>query len=225
MELASTSLLGDAGIAGRSRPGSSDGRAAAVVALLWMHAALGLTDAGIQWIRIARGTTDPLPNDMFSGVRGYVFLAGVLVTHACVIAFCLWIARAMRRARRGVGDARFTPFWSVVCWFLPVANLWLPLLVMRDLWRMSRGGSQWRRSPTPASMWVWWACLLFSNVLAMASWFAVGLLGSSLQSAGTLLDVVAASLAALLVSQITALQRAGSPNAVAAIDGSSNSPR
>jgi hypothetical protein len=64
----------------------------------------------------------------------------------------------------------------VLAWLLPVANLVLPLLAMRELWKASDpdvGPDGWRGVRTSPVIWLWWAAFL--SGLALLFWAFAGL--------------------------------------------------
>jgi hypothetical protein len=52
----------------------------------------------------------------------------------------------------------YTPGWSVGWFFVPLANLVMPYLVIREIWQASGPGqgANWRRAPVSAVLSVWW---------------------------------------------------------------------
>jgi uncharacterized protein DUF4328 len=55
-----------------------------------------------------------------------------------VVAFAMWLRRAVANLPAlGARELRFTPGWAVGWWFVPLANLVVPLLIMVELWRAS----------------------------------------------------------------------------------------
>jgi hypothetical protein len=73
-----------------------------------------------------------------------------------VILFCAWVAQAYR-VFRWRGDARYyhSPFWAVAFFFVPVVNLWMPLVVISEMWR---GTDPRQTDPKRAGkgLVVWW---------------------------------------------------------------------
>jgi hypothetical protein len=49
-------------------------------------------------------------------------------------ALIVWSALSLRNLPALRGAASFKPAWVPLCWLTPVANLYLPLVVMRDIW-------------------------------------------------------------------------------------------
>jgi hypothetical protein len=87
----------------------------------------------------------------------YVF-TGLLVAPA---ATAVWMHNAYRNLPAlGVGGLTWSPGWAAGAWFVPIANLFVPYLVARELWRGSSGG---RRS----FLALWWPTWLASWVLLL----------------------------------------------------------
>src|SRR5262245_15752446 len=52
-----------------------------------------------------------------------------------VVLFCVWIYRASRNAGAlGAVGMKYGPGWSVGWFFVPFASLFMPFLVLRELW-------------------------------------------------------------------------------------------
>ena len=131
---------------------------------------------------------------------------------ATVVLFFAWLHAAYTRATAGIADARFTPAASVGWWFVPFANLWLPLETMRHLWQLSHSGAEWRRASPPTRLAIWWFALVLSLCSTCAAFASVWMpdwmvLGRALGFLGSFLAIVATLLAARIVGEITALQR------------------
>lgn len=127
----------------------------------------------------------------------------MVVSFACwvcaVVAFAMWLHRAaMNLPALGAGQLRFGPGSAVGWWFVPLANLVVPLLVMVEVWRASdpRAGATDRaaRSKLPVGVaipfwWASWLALLVFSALGIVfglAWtdqekmvlFATGAVGS-----------------------------------------------
>jgi hypothetical protein len=64
------------------------------------------------------------------------------------------------------------PGWSIGSWFIPLANLVIPVLIVQDLWRGAaaetrRGDRTWRTGRGSALVGCWWA----SWVVASVGWW------------------------------------------------------
>ncbi|MGZ4678486.1 MAG: DUF4328 domain-containing protein, partial [Acidimicrobiia bacterium] len=121
----------------------------------------------------------------------------VLTQVAIAVLFVIWMFRAAKNnealERRG---ARFGPGWSIGSWFIPFANLVIPVLIVQDLWRGSspdhaRGDPGWRRASASALVGWWWAAWILSVVRFAYS-------GSGLDGSASLDDIETSNTVALV---------------------------
>jgi hypothetical protein len=121
----------------------------------------------------------------------------VLTQVAIAVLFIIWLFRAAKNNEAlGREGARFGPGWSIGSWFIPLANLVIPVLLVQDLWRgsnagVARGGRGWRNASGSALVWWWWAAWILSIVRFTYS-------GSGLQSSGSLDDIETSNTVALV---------------------------
>lgn len=85
------------------------------------------------------------------------------------------------RARQAVGAAsglRWSPGWAVGGWFIPLANVVIPKLVLNEVDRVGRaresGSADWRASPTSPIATVWWVVWVGGVVLSFVGAVTVG---------------------------------------------------
>ncbi len=95
-----------------------------------------------------------------------VLFAVLLV--ASGIVWVVWQYRAHSNLRAlGAADLRYTPGWAVGWWFIPFANIVMPYLTMRELWKASdpaAGAVDWKMARrTPLLPW-WWGIWLTAQV-------------------------------------------------------------
>jgi hypothetical protein len=136
-----------------------------------------------------------------------------LVQLAIVVLFIIWQFRGAKNNealdRRG---ARFGPGWSIGAWFIPIANLVIPVMIMQDLWRGAtpstpRGDPRWRSARGSWLVGVWWTAWLLSLLRFGASSAALRdnsslsdiETGNAIALAGTIATAIAAVLAAVVV--------------------------
>lgn len=131
------------------------------------------------------------------------------------ITFLIWIARANRNARAlGAQGMRFTPGWSVGWFFVPIASLWKPFQVMREIWQTSAEPGNWQAVQTPPLLGWWWASYLLNQILVQVAYrMSEGITGidsaltaSSITTASNISGMAADVLAYLLVVKIAANQ-------------------
>jgi hypothetical protein len=102
-------------------------------------------------------------------------LAGVFT----VVAFLVWLFRAVRWAHARGLRPRSSPAGAVATWFIPFANLVIPYHVVRSLHRVStRNGPAARTDPLvrwPQIFVIWWSAwlgMIVLNRLTSADWLS-----------------------------------------------------
>ncbi len=99
--------------------------------------------------------------------------ASLVLGSAIALCWLLWQYRAHALLRAmGVPFLRFHPVFACAAWFLPPANLLLPPLAMRELWRASDDsapGARWRDGRTTPVLWAWWATFLGGLAIVAAA--------------------------------------------------------
>jgi|SRR5882672_8102980 len=178
------------------------------IRILWLA---GVTDFG----QVGSASVGGLAWRTFNG-------SSTMLGLATPLAFLLWFHAAYVRAHSGVPLARFTAGFSVVSWFIPVANFIVPLLATRHLWQLSRGGADWRREKAPSYIVEWWCVWMLSHFVVLAAVVSqavvhwpdfgglAGLTGPSFIVAillSSVFSLCALPLVLRLVREITALQR------------------
>ena len=104
-----------------------------------------------------------------STLQGLTSLAFLVV----FVLMILWMHQAHRASQRlWLGQRTWSSGWTVGGWFIPVANLLIPKLVLGEIEAIGNGrrtsgnDSAWRRGPTAAIGWVWWI-LMYGGLVAM----------------------------------------------------------
>jgi hypothetical protein len=93
----------------------------------------------------------------------------VVTTIVIAVLFIVWMWRAAKNNEAlGRDHPRLGSGWAIGGWFIPLANLVIPVLVMQDLWRGStaeipRGDMRWRITNRSARVGWWWAALVVST--------------------------------------------------------------
>jgi hypothetical protein len=101
-----------------------------------------------------------IPQPLPTGLSALLGLVGL----AAGVVWLVWQHRGQSNlfAMR-VPGLRYTPGWSVGWWFVPVANLWMPFLTTRELWRGSGAGPGVR----DRLLAVWWSLWVATSVLSI----------------------------------------------------------
>lgn len=155
-------------------------------------------------------------------------LAG-LATLATAGIFIAWSYQAYRAAASsGATENTWSPGWAIGAWFIPLANLVMPRLVLGEMERMSHPaagpppiGDRWRGSPTDSIGRVWWVIFVGAYVLSTIAFTTQSItldnsifeMGVIVEIVSGLLYVIAAGLGAVYVLRIG--RRLGARTAVA----------
>ncbi|MGQ0617688.1 MAG: DUF4328 domain-containing protein [Acidimicrobiia bacterium] len=114
----------------------------------------------------------------------YIGIGLLLVTG---VVFVAWGSRAYRNLPAlGITDRRWWTMWTILGWLIPGANLFVPKLIMDDLWRASspqlpaRPGAAWRVAPVGEVVHRWWTLWLGGPAIYFLLVSAIGNDGSSL---------------------------------------------
>ena len=116
---------------------------------------------------------DATASDRFLRV---VSLVSMPVAIATLVALLIWVYRA----RKGLeafraGPFAFSPGLAVGSFFIPLANFWLPLPVLREIWKGSDpvlppfSPAPFKDRPSSPLVGLWWAAFLSSNLAALAA--------------------------------------------------------
>jgi hypothetical protein len=85
---------------------------------------------------------------------------------ATAVLWLIWQHRSHANLEAfGVSGLEYSPRWAVGWWLIPIANLWKPIQVNRELWKASGGVYDWRLLPTWPVLGWWWASWILAGVL------------------------------------------------------------
>lgn len=146
-------------------------------------------------------------------------LLGLAVVIAAAVFFIRWFHAAYANLTAlGREDLRFGTGWAIGAWFVPLLNLWRPKQIANDIWRGSNPNvpsqpAPWKEAGVPTFLELWWGAWIIADVgqIAMRVWFesetAEELRTAAYADIGFLvIDVVAATLAIVVVRRLTARQ-------------------
>jgi len=148
-----------------SRPyGPPQDRAAAVIALVIAALAGSAVLAAIDVlvvVAVPPNDTVRLEVATLQVVASVGWVTGLI---GAVVASAMWMHRAFRNLPAlGATNLRWSPAWAAGGWFIPVANLVIPYLVARELWRATN-------PPEPRILLeAWWAAWVLSLLLFVAN--------------------------------------------------------
>jgi len=132
----------------------------------WALYADSLVCATAVAIALAQG-----PWALFYGDFAAVFSLVQLVTGlGSLILFLAWFYRANANVRAmGADGLMGSPGLSVAWFFIPIAFLFMPFVVMRDTWKASASPRDWQRQPTDPLLGFWWAAMLATHLAGSLS--------------------------------------------------------
>ena len=155
---------------------------------------------------------DAQANDLRQGIVG---LAGVVIVLTTLICFFKWVYRANYNVRRlGATGLKFTPGWSVGWFFIPIANIWKPYQVMKEISQASGNPADWTGRKGLSILGWWWGFWLISGYFSQVS-FRVSLRADGIDqllSANVLtlisdaFDIPAAIITLILVGKLFEMQ-------------------
>ena len=126
----------------------------------------------IDWHDAQNGITPPqyhATSSSFTPIGLVVALAAV----AAVVFACIWQHKAASAGRALGIPSGLSPAWGVGCWFVPVVNLWMPYLAVRDCLPPEH--------PHRPRVLHWWIALLLAGFLSSgAGAFALFSTGAAL---------------------------------------------
>ncbi len=146
-----------------------------------------------------------------SAALSWAWLAGLALSGVSFLAW-LWRAR-VNSARICDAPQRLRIRWAVGAWFVPLGNLWLPQMVLADLWRASRPdtpprGADLRTVPASKLIALWWGLFVAMHAVDL---FAVNLLtvDSSVQTFRSVFtaNAISGGLAVLSAVAVLAVMR------------------
>lgn len=190
---------------GEPRPLSGVARTTQI--LLIAQAAMAAVGAAMAY---ANG--GPIPED--NGPYTLVVLVQFLLYLAGGTAFLIWVYRSTANAHAfGAEGMGAGPGLAVGWYFIPIANLWMPLTSMRETWKASVNPSNWEVEHAPSTLGLWWLFWITGNIAGIAAarlgWDAepeTAGIAHSLSIASDVLTIPGALILSGIVGGITALQ-------------------
>jgi hypothetical protein len=169
-------VWGAGGVASGERFRSLKGLSVALLVMFivtaFCYAAVSLTLIG-RADTFSRADSGFVPADEITsaddGVAGAYLLSSICEI-AVFVLLIVWLWRAYSNTRVfGAGPWRWGRGWTVGAWFIPLANLVIPKLLINDAWRgadsRAPGNPMWRRLPVAGVVTVWWILLAAGRVL------------------------------------------------------------
>lgn len=135
--------------------------------LLWANALGALLEIVLRW----RRGFDPF---LISEAEAAMVLAQLALFLGTAIAFLVWLYRAEVNVRAlGADDMMVSPGWAVGWFFVPLVQLVMPFIAMRELWKASATPRDWQLGASSPLIPLWWACWIGSVISGNIA-FALG---------------------------------------------------
>lgn len=153
---------------------------------IFLFGVVTLLTAGEEYaaIHLYRLQQESIPDDQLDteAISAWTSLSGMLavITFLLSIVAHLWMIAWMYRCHRNLEPLGHRTLdskhlWVVICWFVPVLNLYCPFQVMREIWWRSHPRATISPDSAPASQVVffWWLLDVTAVVTAyLAQWFS-----------------------------------------------------
>jgi heme/copper-type cytochrome/quinol oxidase subunit 2 len=131
--------------------------------LLVVQAVVAAAAAAVTW-----STGLPAPEE--DGLFALIMIAQFLLYLAGGIVYLVWVHRASANAEAfGAEGMSAGPGMAVAWYFIPVANLFMPLVVMRETWKASANPPNWEVERAPATLILWWILWIVGNIAGIAA--------------------------------------------------------
>lgn len=175
----------------------------------------------LSWLGHESIPANELDNDaiaIWSVWGSWLYVSDILFTVIAQIGLIFWMYRCHRNLEAlGHRQLDSKHIWAVICWFIPVLNLYCPYQVMREIWWRSFPLANESADSAPRPHLVFWWWLL--RVTALATWYFVYFLDSpsttmqydALVRTGQIswgCDIISALLAIIIVHRISHWQTA-----------------
>lgn len=175
--------------------------------LLYASAAVSLCSAAVGLAVAPSEKTLDAPLALFGLVQIALFIATAL-------AVLRWLYVANGNARSlGADDLTGSPAWAVGWFFVPLANLVMPYVMVRDMWKASVNPRDWQAESSPGLVILWWGCWLVSQIASTIAFrleLEMGMEASDatrmLGLASDLVSIPSALLLAMIIGRIQAQQ-------------------
>lgn len=95
----------------------------------------------------------------------FTALARALLFLITAVVAMIWLYRATANAQAmGASDLMVSPIMAALWWIVPLMNLFMPYLAVRDLWRASERPRDWQGVSAPATILVWWILWICAGI-------------------------------------------------------------
>jgi len=102
-------------------------------------------------------------SDIVQGILAFSYL---LIFNVTAVGFLKWIYRANLNCRGfGATGLKFTPGWSIGYYFVPIACLFYPYQIMKEIWCASTDPLNWEKQAGSPLLGFWWTLWIITCIL------------------------------------------------------------
>jgi len=106
------------------------------------------------------------PSPLLPRLLPGVYSAQIALTALAGTTFLIWFYRVYRNCRTlGAENLGRSAGWAVGSFFVPIANLFVPYLAMREAWMVSGNPRNWRSEPVGGIVHMWWTFSITASVI------------------------------------------------------------
>lgn len=192
-----------------------EGVSLAARSLLYVQAIVSLAAAAVGYLQghDFDGSGDSPVYSMLALLQLLVFVIGGIV-------FFVWLHRAVANVH-ALGARGFSsgPAMAIAWYFVPVANLGMPYVTMRDTWKASTDPRDWEAAASSPAIGWWWFFWLVGNIAGIVvlrlvtggEFDEVEAVGAPLSTVSDVCTAAASVLLASIIDRITRMQAGAAP--------------
>jgi Domain of unknown function (DUF4328) len=103
-----------------------------------------------------------------------VALISVFLVIAAIVVFLFWVYRVSANVHAlGATDLNATPGFAVGAYFIPFFNLFMPPVIMSEIWKASIDAPRWTSQRTTPLIAIWWTFQILTSIGGFATLLAV----------------------------------------------------
>jgi hypothetical protein len=126
--------------------------------------------------------TYPLEGDSVSdNISSIIDSLNLIISVVAIIIMLFWYYRTSKNIHSFGAKQVWRPILSVIWWFIPLINLYMPYDVTQQFWKVSNpqtklvNGTEWKKTPRSDMIIIWWVLIVASIVGVFVFGFGLGL--------------------------------------------------
>lgn len=102
--------------------------------------------------------------DAVNGILGLAYLVILILT---IVFYCKWVYRIANNALSfKPTEFNETPGWVVGWYFIPIANIFVPYIQIKKIYKISKNPTNWQNEKSSSKMLWWWLSWIISGSLS-----------------------------------------------------------